>query len=189
MSELRITHNQREYVLKHKLITGELIDAVTPIREKMRREGQSRALIQAALESDELFNLIDPQTGDLREGVSQEALITHVRSNRAMLKIFTMPTVDWMTNPVGRSLMAEVMQVTLDRSKFSAELNSDIDSPCRTVVKNVIKKDEDGRDMIDADGVPVLEPVVESETSAFWKTFPVEVMSEYVETFCRRAYR
>lgn len=182
-NELRIEHGGRSYTLKSKLITGELIDAVTPVREKMKQAAQGPALVQAALVDDRIFEFIDPLTGDMRAGITQEQLIAFMRTNRQLMQAVTMPTVTLGTDANGRRLMAELIQISVDRTQFSAELNQDIDSQHFT--QSVAKPQPTV-----ADGDEPVERVPEyevKEVSTFWKTFPIDTMIEYVESFCKRA--
>lgn len=180
MAELRIEHGGRSYLLKSKSITGELIDQVTPIREKMKSTAQGPALMQAALSDDRIFEYIDPLSGDIRAGVTQEDLITFARSNRSLMQALSMPTITLTTDKGGRKLMAELIQITVDRSQFSAELTADVDS--QHFEERVAKPTAH-----DELGEPLPQEYETKEVSAFWKTFPLDVMIEYVESFCKRA--
>jgi hypothetical protein len=185
MADIRIDHAGKHYVLKPKTITGEVIDLVTPIRQKMKEHSQTPALIEAALEDDQIFSLVDVNTGNLREGVTQEQIIELTRTNRKLMKVLAMPTVNLTTDPQGRKLMAELIQVTVDRGQFSKELSEDIDSQHFTKVtpqQDIVEMDEEGNEI----GRTPQEPVV-VEATEFWKQFPVDVMIEYTETFCKRA--
>lgn len=180
MAELRIEHGGRSYLLKSKSITGELIDQVTPIREKMKEAAQQPAIMQAALQDERIFEFVDPVTGGIREGKTQEDFIGLMRTNRALMQAVSTPTVTLATDKDGRKLMAELLQITVDRSLFSAELTADVDS--QHFEERVAKPTAH-----DELGEPLPQEYETKEVSAFWKTFPLDVMIEYVESFCKRA--
>lgn len=172
-NSIRIDFEGKNYELKPKTITGELIDAVTPIRASMKQYSQGVALIEAAIENEELFELIDPMTGAMRPGVTDEQLRTVAFKDRKLMKLFAMPTANLTTDAVGRKLMAEIVQVTVDRTNLSEALCAAIDSqhfnqPATEATKKAKK----------TEAIPA---------SPFWLSFPVDAMMDYVETFCRRA--
>lgn len=166
-TSIRIDFEGKNYELKPKTITGELIDAVAPIRARMKQYAQGLALIEAAINNEELFALIDPMTGAMRPGVTEEQLREIAFKDRELMKVFAMPTATLTTDAAGRRTMAEIIQVTVDRKNLSAELCEAIDSQCYTV--------------------PATEEAEAVPTSPFWLGFPVDAMMDYVETFCRRA--
>lgn len=180
MAELRLEHGGRSYVLKSKQITGELIDQVSPIREQMKIAAQQPALMQAALSDERIFEYVDPVTGGIRDGKTQEDLLAFMRTNRALMQAVNMPTITLGTDANGRKLMASLIQITVDRGLFSEELKTDIDSQCFTqVTAKPVAYDELGE--------PLPKEYDTIEVSAFWNTFPIDVMIEYVESFCKRA--
>jgi hypothetical protein len=170
-NDIRIAFDGQEYTLAPKTITGELIDAVTPIRARMKQYSQGLTLIEAALNNDELFELIDPRTGNLRPGVSEEALRAVALKDRELMKLIAMPTIALTTDANGRMLMAEIIQVTVDRTGLPEALCEAIDSQHYTAPAS--------------DGPKKKTKAV--AMSQFWAQFPVDKMIDYVETFCRRA--
>lgn len=172
-TSIRIDFEGKNYELKPKTITGELIDAVAPIRARMKQYSQGIALIEAAIENEELFELIDPMTGSMRPGVSDEQLRTVAFKDRKLMKLFAMPTAQLTTDAVGRKLMAEIVQVTVDRTNLSQGLCEALDSQHYHKDAVAPTDEEAGTDAV--------------QTSSFWLTFPVDLMMDYVESFCQRA--
>lgn len=186
MSELRIEFQNdgeekpKSYVLKHKVITGALLDEVIPIRKRMTDKSMQAELIDLALQNESIFEIVDPMTGGFRSNLSQEEIVRLAQKHRDLIKAVKNPTTNLHTDAEGRALMCEVIQLTADRTAFSEGLSAAFDSPVVDVVEKVKAAKKKGAEQ------EVVEKVV-AETSTFWKTFPVEVMIEYVETFCARA--
>lgn len=181
-NELKIEHAGKTYVLKSKMINGELIDAVTPVRAVMVQHAQAPALMQAALSDDKIFEFVDPISGAIRDNITTEQLVEFARSNRQLMQALQTPTVNLATHAQGRKVMAELIQITVDRSLFSKELIEAIDSQHFT--KIVAKPLPE---VVDGDATERVQEYDTTPTSDFWKTFPVDVMIEYTETFCKRA--
>lgn len=162
---IRIDFEGKSYELKPKTITGALLEEIAPIRAKQRNLSQMQEITQAAMEDASIFALVDPTSGGLREDVSQADFVAAMSKNAKLLKAVQAPTIELHTSADGIALMADIIRKTVDRSKFSRELDNAIDSPAEDTITN-------GEAM---------------KRSEFWSNFDVTVMIDYVETFCRRA--
>lgn len=159
---IRIEHDGKSYELKPKTITGGLLEEIAPIRAQQKALSQALEIQQAAMDDPEIFALIDPTTGDLRDGYTQVELMAVMARNPRLLKAIQAPTTELQTTPEGIDLMAQIIRATVDRAKFSEGLSKDIDSASLTKGKA-------------------------TKRSEFWTNFDVTVMMDYVESFCRRA--
>ena len=180
---ITLEHNGKAYTLKSRVITAELIDQVTPIREKMREKAQGKALMAVALENEAIFELIDPLTGDMREGITPEAILEFARRTPALMRALSVPTIDLHTDAVGVGLMAKMLAVTVDRTSLSEELKADLDSNPIATVKKVTRVHIDEET---GESTTVVDDLKEPR-SEFWSQFPIQTLIDYTETFCRRA--
>jgi len=125
---MKLTHEGKNYELKPAKITGKVLDAITPLREQQKVIGQNAELLDIALEYEELYELINPLTMQLREGVDNEMLMNFCKKNKAAMKALLTPTAKLTTDKQSRALMAEMIRITVDRTKLPESLLALIDS-------------------------------------------------------------
>lgn len=176
---IAIQHDGKNIVLMPNKITGELIDKVRPVFDAIKQLSLNEELTQIILDDDHVFALFDLSTMNLREGVSQEQLQKAMISNRKLTKALMAPTYELHTTPEGRSLMADIIRLTVKRDSLPQTLIDKIDSPATPPEPvKVVTVNADGEEVVE-------EKILDHEP--FWQSFDVEKMIAYVEGFRKRA--
>lgn len=125
---MKLTHEGKNYQLAPAKITGKILDIIAPLREQQKVIGQNAELLDIALESEELYELINPLTMQLREGVDNEMLMNFCKKNKTAMKALLTPTAKLTTDKGSRAIMAQMIRVTVDRTKLPDTLCALIDS-------------------------------------------------------------
>jgi hypothetical protein len=168
---LRIEHEGKSYELKPGRITPELIDKVRVLKSNSRNIDMKDA--QAELAKDpEAVALVDLTAMRMRDGVTVEQLASVLQKHPKVIAALNQPGGQFSTDASGRSTMAEIIQMTVDRTGFPDSLKAGLDSPYGKM--SVEKVGDEHAFKTD-------------EMSEFWQQFDVITMLDYCEFFCQRA--
>lgn len=176
-----VQYEGKVYTLRPRRLTGELLDTVQPIHNRIVARAQGVQLQKAVARFPKVLQHVElDDTGALTfPEENKGAVRAMLAESPELAQAIFAPTAKLETTPEGRALMFELIATTVDREALPGKLCEALDSEKRDRPAVPAK--------VDSDGVE-LEPEREAvQASDFWRGFDLETALGYCEFFLSRA--